>query len=69
MLLRTLIVICALVTNESAVSEFNNALRIYNDHCHIACYSQMKHQLPQHFQCLQQTLKIYRMVTLFIVLQ
>jgi len=27
MLLRTLIVMCALVTNESAVSEFNNALR------------------------------------------
>jgi len=23
---------CALVTNESAISEFNNALRIYNDH-------------------------------------
>ena len=36
LLLRTLIVMCALVTNESAVSEFNNALRICNDHCHIA---------------------------------
>ena len=36
LLLRTLIVMCALVTNESAVSEFNNALRIYNDHCHIS---------------------------------
>ena len=51
---------CALVTNESVVSEFNNALRIYNDH-HLISYVTLKWKInmPQHFQCLHQTLKIY----------
>ena len=38
----------ALVTNESAVSEFNNALRIYSDHI---SYVTLKWNIdmPQHF--------------------
>ena len=47
---------CALVTNESAVSKFNTPLRVYNDHDHIS-YITLKMKL--HFPCLHQTLNIY----------
>ena len=48
LLLRILIVMCALATNESAVSEFSNALRIYNDYI---SYVTLKWNIdmPQHF--------------------